>query len=133
MLEKFALQKITNSMNHNFIKIIILKEMKFAITVLPSGKALGHNGDYAKIGNWRPIILLSSIYKVLPKLLVKRIQIHLLDIIYPNQTSFVGSRNILNKSFFAQVAMEWAMENDWDLMFLFLDFEKAFDLIEWSF
>jgi len=45
----------------------------------------------------------------------------------------VGSRNILNKSFLAQAAMEWAMENDWDLMFLFLDFEKAFELIEWSF
>ncbi len=131
MLEKCVLQRITESMNHNFIKIIILKEMKFAITVLPSGKALGHNGDYAKIGNW--IILLSSIYKMFPKLLVKRIHIHLLDIIYPNQTWFVGSRNILNKSFLAQAAMEWAMENDWDLMFLFLDFEKAFDLIEWSF
>jgi hypothetical protein len=51
MLEKCVLQRITESMNHNFIKIIIIKEMKFAITVLPSGKALGHNGDYAKIGN----------------------------------------------------------------------------------
>jgi hypothetical protein len=80
--------------------------MKFAIIVLPSGKALGHNGNYAKIRNWRAITLLRNIYKMFPKLLVKRIQIHLLDIIYPNQTWFVGSRNILNKSFLAQAAME---------------------------
>jgi hypothetical protein len=38
-------------MNHNFIQIIIIEEVKFAIIMLPSGKALGHNGDYAKIGN----------------------------------------------------------------------------------
>jgi hypothetical protein len=80
--------------------------VKFAITMLPSGKALGHNGDYAKIGNWRPITLLSSIYKMFPKLFVKRIQIHLLDIIYPNQTLLVGSKSILDKSLLAQATME---------------------------
>jgi hypothetical protein len=38
-------------MNHNFIKIIFLEKVKFAITMLPSGTTLGHNGYYAKIGN----------------------------------------------------------------------------------
>jgi hypothetical protein len=33
----------------------------------------------------------------------------------------------------AQEALDWAMESDQDLVLLLLDFEKAFDRIEWGF
>ncbi len=85
-------------------------------------------GDHARIGNWRPITLLGSLYKILAKILT-----FLPSIIRPNQTGFVEGRCILDNTFLAQEAQDWAKESNQDLVLLLLDFEKAFDRIEWSF
>ncbi len=42
-------------------------------------------------------------------------------------------RIILDNTFLAQEALDWAVESDQDLVMLLLDFEKAFDRIEWGF
>jgi hypothetical protein len=90
-------------------------------------------GDCSRLSNWRPITLLGIIYKVLAKTLAGRIQSTLTHIIRPNQTGFVEGRSILDNVFMAQEALEWAEESEHDLVLLFLDFEKAFDKIEWGF
>jgi hypothetical protein len=43
-------------------------------------------GDHSKLGNWHPITLLGSIYKILAKNLAKRIQEFFPLMIRPNQT-----------------------------------------------
>ncbi len=53
--------------------------------------------------------------------------------IKPNQTGFVMGKNILNNNFLAQESLEWAIESELDLVLLLLNFEKAFDRIEWGF
>ncbi len=100
---------------------------KGLITLIPK------SGDQARLNNWRPITLLGSIYKILAKVLAERIQAALPNIIRPNQTEFVEGRSILDNVFMAQEALEWAEESDQDLVLLLLDFEKAFDRIEWDF
>ncbi len=100
---------------------------KGSITLIPK------SGDRAKLGNWRPITLLGSIYKILAKALANRFRKELNDIIRPNQTGFVEGRNILDNVFMAQEGLNWAEESNQDLVFLLLDFEKAFDRIEWGF
>jgi hypothetical protein len=97
------------------------------ITLIPK------SGDHAKIGNWRPITLLGSLYKILAKTLARRLQDHLPNVIRPSQTGFVEGRSILDNTFLAQEAQEWVEESNHDLVLLLLDFEKAFDRIEWSF
>jgi hypothetical protein len=89
--------------------------------------------DRARLSNWRPITLLGSIYKILAKTLARRIQSALTHIIRPNQTGFVEGRNILDNVFLAQEALGWVKESEQDLVLLLLDFEKAFDRIEWKF
>ncbi len=42
-------------------------------------------------------------------------------------------RNILDNNFLAQESLEWAVESGQDLVLFLLDFEKAFDKIEWGF
>jgi hypothetical protein len=100
---------------------------KGLITLIPK------SGDHAKIGNWRPITLLGSLYKILAKTLARRLQDLLPSVIRPNQTGFVEGRSILDNTFLAQEAQAWAEESNQDLILLLLDFEKAFDKIEWSF
>jgi hypothetical protein len=100
---------------------------KSLITLIPK------YGDHAKIGNWRPITLLGSLYKILAKTLARRLQDLLSNVMRLNQTGFVEGRSILNNTFLAQEAQEWAEESNQDLVLLHLDFEKALDKIEWSF
>jgi hypothetical protein len=100
---------------------------KGLITLIPK------SGDRARLGNWRPITLLSSTYKILARTLAEKIQPALTHIIRPNQTGFVEGRSILDNIFMAQEALGWAEESEQDLVLLFLDFEKAFDRIEWGF
>jgi hypothetical protein len=73
------------------------------------------------------------LYKILAKMLARRLQVFLPNIIRPNQTGFIEGRNILDNTLLAQEAQDWAEESNQDLVLLLLDFEKAFDRIEWSF
>jgi len=100
---------------------------KGLITLIPK------TGDHARLSNWRPITLLSNTYKVLMKTLTGRVQTALPHIIKPNQTGFMEGKNILDNTFMAQEALEWAEESDHDLVLLLLNFEKAFDRIKWGF
>jgi hypothetical protein len=78
---------------------------KGMITLIPK------SGDHSKLGNWRPITLLGNIYKILAKILARRIQEFLLLVIRPNQTSFVEGRNILNNNFLTQETLVCAVES----------------------
>jgi len=63
----------------------------------------------------------------------RRLQVFLPNIIRPGRTSFVEGRSILDNTFLAQEAQDWAEKSNQDLVLLLLDFEKTFDRIEWSF
>jgi hypothetical protein len=68
---------------------------KGLITLIPK------SGNHAKIGNWRSITLLGSLYKILAKTLARRLQDLLPSVIRPNQTGFVEGRSILDNTFLA--------------------------------
>ena len=53
--------------------------------------------------------------------------------ILPSQTGFVPNRCILDNIFLAFEAIEWTLENKQDLSMLLLDFEKAYDRVNWTF
>ncbi len=129
-------QELTNEVAPTLLRAftMMLKEgatseyiNKGLITLIPK------SGDRTKLSNWRPITLLGTIYKVLAKTLVERIQATLTEIIRPNQTGFVEGRSILDNVFMVQEALAWAEKSNQDLVLLLLDFEKAFDRIEWGF
>ncbi len=118
--------------------------LKAYTAMLASGEALNYinmglitvvpkTGDCSKLRNWRPITLLGSVYKILAKTLAGRLQAFLPSVIKPNQTGFIEGRSILDNVFIAQDSLDWAMENDQELVFFLLDFEKTFDRIEWNF
>ena len=84
------------------------------------------------LSNWHPISLLNLDYKILTKTVAKRIQNVLPSIIHENQSGFVKGRKIE----FALRTIQDIINSSNDKLFsylLFIDFEKAFDSLEWNF
>lgn len=99
------------------------------ITLLPKpGK------DTTQLSNWRPITLLNCDYKILAKALATRLKPYLSNVINVNQSGFMAGRYIGENIRLAIDIIEFlhASRNETGLL-LSLDFEKAFDSIDWEF
>lgn len=85
------------------------------------------------ITNWRLITLLNVSYKIIAKALDLRIH-HLLPLLAtPEQIGFIRDRFILNNIFVIWEGMKWARISGQDVLFIKIDFEKAYDRIEWRY
>ena len=89
--------------------------------------------DRELLNNWRPISLLNLDYKILTKSLSLRLQKSLPKLIHQNQSGFVKGRFIGDSIRNIQDIMAYTDKNKLNGLLLFIDFEKAFDTIEWSF
>ncbi|XP_059069967.1 uncharacterized protein LOC131859829 [Cryptomeria japonica] len=96
-------------------------------------KLLPKDGNKALIKNWRPITLLNVSYKVLAKILALRLVDILPKFIGPSQTGFIKGRYILENLITSWEAMDWAKNSHQNTAMLLLDFEKAYDKVEWKF
>lgn len=96
-------------------------------------KLLYKGGDKDLIKNWRSITLLNVSYKVLAKILASRLSSILPKIINPTQTRFVKGRYILENLITCWETMEWARSSSQDARMFLIDYEKAYDRIEWEF
>ena len=98
------------------------------ITLLPK-----KNKPANLLKNWRPITLLNCDYKIAAKSIANRIKKFLPNIINNDQTGFLKNRFIgENIRLIESIINHTNMEQIPGLL-LFVDFEKAFDSIEWSF
>jgi len=89
--------------------------------------------DPLHIGNWRPISILNTDYKIIAKCLALRLKKVLPDIINNDQTGFLPGRYIGENIRLVLDMLEYTNKtNTQGLMFL-ADFEKAFDKLEWDF
>ncbi|XP_059076993.1 uncharacterized protein LOC131876187 [Cryptomeria japonica] len=96
-------------------------------------KFIPKDGDKALVKNWRPITLLNVSYKILAKMLAVRLEKILPKFICPTQTDFIKGRYILENLITSWEAMEWSKVSDQDTTMFLLDFEKAYDRVEWDF
>ena len=85
---------------------------------------------YIKI--WRPITLLNMDYKIAAKALANRIKSVLPSIINNDQTGFMKNRFIGENIRLIECIIQHAAKENIPGLLLFIDFEKAFDSLEWS-
>lgn len=89
--------------------------------------------DEGYIRNWRPISLLNVDYKILAKVMAKRVEKEVSNLINPDQSGFVRGRYIGQNIRLIQDIIEYTDCNSIPGMLVQLDFEKAYDSIEWEF
>ena len=89
--------------------------------------------DKKYLRNWRPISLLNNDYKIVTKALVLRLEKVLPTIISPNQTGYVKGRYIGESIRIITDMMFLTKKKNIPGLAVFLDFEKAFDSIEWCY
>jgi len=83
--------------------------------------------------NWRPISLLNTDYKLLAKTLALRLQNVLPNIINEDQTGYLPNRYIGQNIRLLEDITFFTMEENLPGIILSIDFEKAFDSINWNF
>ena len=83
--------------------------------------------------NWRPITLLTADYKIITSVLAKRMKTVLNNIIGPDQRGFLKDRYIEDNTRLIYDLVQYCKDNRMDGLLLLIDFEKAFDSIEWSY
>jgi hypothetical protein len=96
-------------------------------------KLLPKEGDKTFIRNWRPITLLNVSYKILAKVMALRLVNLLPKFVNSTQTGFIKGRYILENLITSWEAMDWSRYSHQNSAMLLLDFEKAYDRVEWKF
>ena len=87
------------------------------------------------LGNYRPISLCNTVYKVVTKTIVARLRPFLDKLISPLQTVFVLGRKGIDNVIIAQEIIHSLGKKRWKTgyMALKIDLEKAYDKLEWGF
>ncbi|KAC9988342.1 hypothetical protein E3N88_44974 [Mikania micrantha] len=89
--------------------------------------------DAASLDDFRPISLVGIIVKVVSKILAERLKIVLPAVISINQTAFLKGRSIVDGPLMVNEIVSWWKKNKKQGMLFKIDFEKAYDHINWRF
>lgn len=86
-------------------------------------------GEMTEISNYRPITVLNTDYRILSKILTKRLGKMAGDIIHPDQAGFIKERRITDQTELAKTMIKYAETFKENGAIISLDQEKAYDKI----
>jgi hypothetical protein len=85
------------------------------------------------LSEFRPISLLGCLYKLIAKVLAKRLAKVMDSIIAPNQSAFIKGRNLVDGVVVVNEVVELARKSRRECLIFKVDFEKAYDSVDWGF
>jgi hypothetical protein len=85
------------------------------------------------LGEFRPISLLGSLYKLLAKVLAGRLTKVIGSVIPHTQSAFVKGRSLVEGVVVVNEVIDYAKKSGKDCLILKVDFEKAYDSVDWGF
>ena len=108
--------------------IISISQRQGVISLIPKKK---NNLEFLK--NWRPVSVLNVDYKILTKVIALRLEKVLAKIISSSQSGYVKGRYIGESIRLIKDVMDFTKVKNLPGIAVFLDYEKAFDSVEWDF
>ena len=108
--------------------LLSISQKQGIITLIPKQEKDTH---YLK--NWRPISLLTVDYKILSSALATRLKSELITLIHEDQTGFVKGHYIGESIRKVIEIIEYMEVEDNPGVIMAIDFQKAYDSLEWSF
>ena len=124
-IEQFLLNALNCTYTNGCLSITQRRGM---ITLVPK-----KNKPTNLLKNWRPITLLNCDYKTAAKSIANRMKKILSNTINNDQTGFLKNRFIGENIRLIDSIIDYTNRKQIPGLLLFIDFEKAFDSIEWSF
>ena len=106
-----------------------MSQRKGIITLLHKGKDLSRDN----LGNYRPISLTNTDYKIGAKALASRLQTVITSVVHPDQTAYIKGRGATENIRLIDDILWYTREHKLDGMLLALDFAKAFDSVDRNF
>ncbi|KAK9138213.1 hypothetical protein Sjap_008807 [Stephania japonica] len=108
--------------------LLISKNMKetFICLILKGAQS-------GRVEDFRPISLVTSMYKLLAKVLATGLREVLQTCVVEEQNAFVLGRQMLDSNLIASEEMEFATKKNMRGFVLKLDFAKAYDRVDWAF
>ncbi|MFS7909556.1 putative RNA-directed DNA polymerase [Helianthus anomalus] len=85
------------------------------------------------VNNYRPINLIGCISKIVSKILAKRMKCVIGSVVSDTQTAYIEGRSILDGPLMVNEIVSWTKSSKRKAMLFKVDFEKAFDSINWGF
>ena len=120
---------VVRALNEGFEKGELTPTQKQGIiTCIPKG-----DKSRDEIKNWRPISLLNVVYKIGSGCIAQRLRTVLPKLINEDQTGFMQNRYIGDNLRLIYDLIDYVNRQNIPGMLLNIDFEKAFDSIDWSF
>ncbi|CAJ2663797.1 unnamed protein product [Trifolium pratense] len=85
------------------------------------------------LGDFRPISLLGCWYKLIAKVLATRLACVMKSLIAPNQSAFIKGRNLVDGVLVVNEVVDLAKRTGKECLIFKVDFEKAYDSVDWGF
>jgi hypothetical protein len=86
-----------------------------------------------RLSDFRPISLVGSMYKILAKVLACRLRFVIGSVVSDTQSAFIKGRQIMDGILVANEIVDEAHRCKKELILFKVDFEKAYDSIDWGY
>ena len=90
-------------------------------------------GERTSLKNYRPLSLTNTDYKIIAFVLARRLQTVIDKLIGKQHSAYIKGRNISENAKLILDIFDYCDSTETDGLLLLLDFEKAFDSVEWNF